>query len=217
MGVSRRHIAAATAAVTRPILNDLCMDRRLLKRYRTTLVKCAAKIAASALFFVLGLQAATLEYLSLDDMALKSTAIVRARITGSYASAGRSLIYTHYRIEVLDRWKGPGSSEMDIVLPGGSANGRRQTFPGTPTLTPGSEYLLFLWESPKSGLTHVVGLSQGVFTLTRGDNGEVTAYRGPNTETMLDSAGKHVRQPAMSLNLGDFHQRVGHALETATK
>lgn len=178
-------------------------------------MKRVATIAASALLSFMALQAATLEYLSLDDMALKATAIVRARVAGSYGAAGRSIIYTHYKIQVLDRWKGAAQSEMDIVLPGGSADGRRQTFPGTPQLATGDEYLLFLWESPKTGLTHVVGLSQGVFTLSKDDTGEIRAFRGANTETMLDSAGRPVRQTPVSLILSEFRMRVGRALEGA--
>jgi len=178
-------------------------------------VKRVFTIAASALLGLIALRAATLEYLSLDDMALKATAIVRARVAGSYGAAGRSIIYTHYKIQVLERWKGPAQPEMDIVFPGGSADGRRQTFPGTPQLANGGEYLLFLWESPKTGLTHVVGLSQGVFTLGKDEKGEIRAFRGANTETMLDSAGHAVRQPPVSMSLGDFHVRVARVLEGA--
>lgn len=180
-------------------------------------MKCVVKIAASALLLASVLPAATLEYLSLDDLAVKATAIVRARVTGSYAEPGRTIIYTHYRIEVLDRWKGAESPEMDIVLPGGSVNGLRQTFPGMPRLAEGQEYLLFLWQSSKSGLTHILGLSQGVFTVIRGDNGELTASRGVNADTILDGAGRPVRQSALTLKLADFRQRVGRAQEGATR
>lgn len=180
-------------------------------------MKYVVRIAVSALLLATVLPAATLEYLSLDDLAVKATAIVRARVTGSYAEPGRTIIYTHYRIQVLDRWKGPAASEMDIVLPGGSVNGLRQTFPGMPRLAEGQEYLLFLWQSPTSGLTHVLGLSQGVFTVKSGDNGEVTASRGVNADTILDSDGRAVRQSALTLRLSDFRQRVGRAVEGATR
>jgi hypothetical protein len=189
----------------------------LLRPFGTTLVKYVVKIAVSAFLLAAVLPAATLEYLSLDDLAVKATAIVRARVTGSYAEPGRTIIYTHYRIEVLDRWKGPDASEMDIVLPGGSANGLRQTFPGVPRLIDGQEYLLFLWQSPTGGLTHVLGLSQGIFTVKRGDSGEATAYRGVNTDTILNSRGQPVRQSAVTLKLSDFRRRVGRAVEGATR
>ena len=51
-------------------------------------------------------QATTVSRASFDDLVQKSTAIVRARVTGSYSAARGSLIYTYYKIQVLDRWKG---------------------------------------------------------------------------------------------------------------
>ncbi len=160
----------------------------------------------------MALQGATLEYLSLDDMARRSTAIVQGRIAGSYAAAGRSIIYTHYRIQVLEQWKGPAASELEVVLPGGAVDGRRQTFPGTPELKAGQEYLLFLWTSPATGLTHAIGLSQGVFSVRRSPAGDVIAQRGPSGGLMLNSAGVPVRDTAVSLRLSDLRSRVRAAL-----
>ncbi len=184
----------------------------MLKLFRTNLVNRLFKLGALALLLGMALQGATLEYLSLDDMARRSTAIVRARIAGSYAAAGRSIIYTHYRIQVLEQWKGNAASELEVVLPGGAVNGRRQTCPGTPELIPGQEYLLFLWTSPASGLTHAIGLSQGVFSVRRSPEGEAVAQRGPSSGLMLNSAGLPVRDTAVSLRLSDFRGRVRTAL-----
>ncbi|HWR52519.1 MAG TPA: hypothetical protein VN428_15520 [Bryobacteraceae bacterium] len=170
-------------------------------------MKRALFIGASALLCGLVLQAATLEQLSLEDMVRKSSAIVRARVAGSYAALNRDVIYTHYELQVLDRWKGPEAARLDVVLPGGVAGGRRQTFAGAPQLAPGQEYVLFLWTGP-SGRTHVIGLSQGVFDVKRGDDGEIQAFRGANADLMLDRAGRPVRDVAMTLRLGDFRQRV---------
>ena len=98
-------------------------------------------------------------------MAQVSTAIVRARVTGTYAAAqGTAEIYTHYQLQVAERWKGAEAATLDIVVPGGTANGLRQSFSGTPKLIIGREYVLFLWTGP-SGRTHITGLSQGVFDL----------------------------------------------------
>jgi hypothetical protein len=160
----------------------------------------------------MAVQAATLEYMSLEDMVRKSSAVVRVRVGSSYAARSLGLIYTHYRIEVLEGYKAGGAAALDVVLPGGSANGLRQTFPGTPRLTEGQEYLLFLWKSPSSGLTHVIGLSQGVFDIRRGESGEAVAFRGPTSELMLDSRGQMVRDAGLTLRLRDFRQRVAGIL-----
>src|SRR5262245_108741 len=108
------------------------------------------------------LGAATLSRLTLDDMINQSTAIVRARISGSYGAARGQIIYTFYQSQVTARFKGAEQSTIEVALPGGAADGVRQAFPGTPQLTEGKEYLLFLWTS-RSGLTQIIGLTQGLF------------------------------------------------------
>src|SRR5215472_13660975 len=120
------------------------------------------------------LGAATLSRLSLDDMITQSTSIVHVRVTGSYAAFRGQVIYTHYQAQVLERWKGAGQSTVEVALPGGIANGFQQSFPGTPQLTEGKEYALFLWTSP-TGLTQIIGLTQGLFDLSTDTSGVITA------------------------------------------
>lgn len=154
------------------------------------------------------LPGATLERLSLEDMIAKSTAIVRGRVAGSYAARRGPIIYTHYRIQVSQRWKGPEAAELDVVVPGGSANGLRQTFSGAPKLAEGSDYVLFLWTG-SSGLTHIIGLSQGIFDLKRDSNGALVALRAATTEVLLDrTTGRAVRDVPLSLRLDDLSRRI---------
>ncbi len=154
--------------------------------------------------------AATLEQLTLDDMIQKSTAIVRAQVVSSYAAAHGSLIYTHYRLQVADSWKGPQAGSLDVVVPGGAAGGFRQTFSGAPALSQGSEYVLFLWTGP-SGLTHIMGLTQGLFSLRRDASGETVAWRAASAEPMLDAAGRLVHDQPLELRLKDLRGRIRRA------
>ena len=159
----------------------------------------------------LAAQAASLQYLSLDEMTEKSTAIMRGRILGSNASFDGPLIYTHFTVQVLDCWKGPEAKQIDIVTPGGTAQGVRQTFSGTPALAEGGEYLLFLWTGP-SGRTHLIGLSQGVFAVAKDEQGELVATRAVSTDAMLDTkTGRVVTDQAFRLRLGDLRSRVAAA------
>src|ERR1700761_266735 len=82
--------------------------------------------------------AATIQQLSLDQMTLDATAIVRARVTGSSVSFTGATIYTHYKLQVSEVWNGSGAAE--VMLPGGVAGGYRQTYPGVPALKTGTEY-----------------------------------------------------------------------------
>lgn len=127
---------------------------------------------------------ATLELLSLNDLVAKSTTIVQARVIGSSASYTGSVIYTHYQVSVVTQWKGPTQSTIDVLVPGGTAKGFRQTYPGAPQLAVGRQYVLFLWTSSK-GATYTLGFTQGVFNLTTDASGNVTAVQMPTTETIL--------------------------------
>ena len=158
------------------------------------------------------LGAATLSRLTLDDMISQSTAIVRARITGSYAAARGPVIYTFYQAQVTGQWKGPSQATVEIAVPGGSANGLRQTFPGTPQLTEGKEYLLFVWTS-KNGITQIIGLTQGLFDLSQDATGAFTVSRGATSNSMLDPrTGQVVKDQAIQMQLTDLSVRIATTL-----
>ena len=141
------------------------------------------------------------------DMVQKSTDIVRARVLATSASVrgtpGRGIIYTHYKVQVLERWKGNGVSQMDVAVAGGSMQNIRQTFPGTPTLEQNSEYVLFLWTS-RTGLTQIIGLSQGLMNEKVDASGETVLWRGASSEPMVDVSGNPVKDSPFTTNLNDF-------------
>ena len=158
--------------------------------------------------------AATLQQLSMDQMSQKATAIVRASVTASYTSVVSSTIYTHYRLQVSEVWKGIPVSE--VMLPGGVANGTKQSFPGVPELSSGSEYVLFLWKSSSTGITHVLGLTQGLYNVNRQADGSMMAWRPKIGEMMLDAAGRKVADQAVSMKLSDFKVRIHQTLAEGT-
>jgi hypothetical protein len=150
--------------------------------------------------------AATLQQLTLDQMAQDATTIVKARVTGSSASFTGATIYTHYKLQVSEVWKGSGASE--VMLPGGVAGGYRQSFPGVPALKTGAEYVLFLWTSASTGITHLVGLTQGLYDVTTQADGSVLVSRPRIGETMLDLTGREVKDQAVRMNLAAMKTRV---------
>ena len=150
--------------------------------------------------------AATLQQLSMDQMTQSATAIVRARVTGSSASFTGSTIYTHYKLQISETWK--GSPGIEVMLPGGVAGGLRQSFPGVPTLQTGAEYVLYLWKSSTTGITHIVGLSQGVFSITQQADGTVQVGRPKIGETMLNATGHLVRDQAIQMQLSAMKTQV---------
>lgn len=154
--------------------------------------------------------AATLQQLSLDQMSQSATAVVRARVVSSSASVSGSTIYTHYKLAASEAWKGAAPTE--VLLPGGTVNGQSEAFPGVPELKVGSEYVLFLWTSRSTGMTHVIGLSQGLFELNPQSDGSAVASRRASGEAMLDSSGRRVSDQAVSMKLADMKTRVRQAV-----
>jgi hypothetical protein len=154
------------------------------------------------------LQAATLERLSLDDMIARSHTIVRGTVASSGAMRHGSEILTHYRVQVVQRWKGPETGAVEFVVPGGKVNGVRQVCPGAPEIIEGKEYVLFLWTSRK-GLTYITGLTQGLFEAPKSGGLDGLAVREASSETMLDAGtGKPVQHERLAIPFRDLHTRI---------
>ena len=154
--------------------------------------------------FLLGcgsLWAATLEQLSLEEMVRQSSAIVRAKAAGSRSVRDGALIYTLVGLEVLEQWKGDRAVGLEVALPGGQVGGFRQHFGGVPVLTPGQEFVAFLWTGP-SGRTQLLGLSQGFFEVTRDARGQAQVRRKPTADLMLNAeSALPVPYPAIEMSL----------------
>ena len=163
-------------------------------------------IAAGLLAAALSVPAATLQQISLEDMTTGATAVVRARVTSASASFTGTTIYTHYRLDVVETWKGRPAAE--VMVPGGTANGIRQSFPGVPELSSGSEYVLFLWTSPSTGIVHLVGLNQGIYNVVTGSDGVAMASRPQVGELMLNALGQKVKDQAVSMRVVDMKSQV---------
>jgi len=144
-----------------------------------------AAIAASLL------PASTLRQLSLDQLILQSTMIVRGTVQPGAAALRGSMIFTHYTVQVTQVYKGPAASQIDIGVPGGTVNGLIQKYAGTPALSPGQDYVLFLWTS-KTGLTQLIGLSQGLFSVISIQGAAPLVVRAAAAERMLNSTGQPV-------------------------
>jgi len=152
--------------------------------------------------------ASTLQHLTLKEMALQSTDVVRGHVQRGKTAWHGSQIFTHYSVFVSDRWKGNGGQVMDLALAGGVLDGRRQTWAGTPDLVEGREYVLFLWHSP-SGLNLIIGLSQGLFAV---DTANSDALQASTSEPMVDGSGAVMTADPMRMSLGEMHNYVKQAI-----
>src|SRR5579863_4359564 len=162
--------------------------------------------------WVAPLPGATLERLSLNDLIQKSTDIVRGTLIGSYADFRGTVIYTHFKLQVTDRWKGASQSSVEVLVPGGAARGFRQDVTGAPKLVTGQDYLLFLWTS-KSGATYLTGWGQGVLNLTKDGTGNLVASRPAIDETILDpSTWLVVKDEGLQMSYADITAQIAATL-----
>jgi hypothetical protein len=148
----------------------------------------------------------TLEQLTLADMAQQSTSIVRARVTGSRSASKGPAIYTYFQLQVLETWKSAPRVVTEVAVPGGAVDGVQQSVTGAPELKSGQEYVLFLWTS-RSGLTQIMGLSQGRFSVLGN-----MVQRPAASELMLDRSGRPVEDRLMSLTIQDLRAQVLQSL-----
>ena len=162
----------------------------------------------------LPLQCATLEQLSMSDMIAKSTAIVRAKVVSSYTAMSGPVVYTHYQLQVSERYKGAAQSTVDLAIPGGVANGIRQVWGGAPQLDKGADCVFFLWTG-KSGLTQVMGLSQGLFTVAQDGSADPAVTHTASHETMLDhNTGRAVQDRTLAMPLSGLKAQIAAARGT---
>jgi len=155
--------------------------------------------------------AATLEYLTLDQMTSAATDIVRGTVTNTHTAVRGPVIYTVYTLQVTERLKGRSSRSIDIAIPGGINNGVRQTFAGAPELAGGGEYLIFAWRTP-SGLNVIIGLSQGLFSVTSGSGGS-EVIQTATTERVLNTSGREIGVTPVHMTLAQIRGQIQRVAE----
>jgi len=160
---------------------------------------------------VLALYGASLQQMTVEQTSAAATEIVRGTVTGTYTALSGRTVFTHYKIQVVERLKGPNNPVVDMALPGGVFGGVRQTFPGVPALTVGGQYLLFLWTGA-SGPTQPVGFSQGVFSVAPDGTGVTTASRPATGEILVDTQGRVVNDRPVSIALSTMRSKVVAAM-----
>jgi hypothetical protein len=101
---------------------------------------------------------------------------------------------------------------VDLVIPGGVANGVRQVWDGAPRLDSGAEYVVFLWTG-KSGLTQIMGLSQGLFSVAHDGSKDPAVTREASHDAMLDhKTGRPVQDQTLSMPLSALKSQIAAAL-----
>jgi len=96
---------------------------------------------------------------------------------------------------------------LDVVVPGGISNGTQQTYSGAPAFSANQDYVMFLWTS-KSGLTQVIGLSQGLFSVIPNSGGNAMVIRAASSEHIVNVSGQPVTDSDIQMPLTDLRGRI---------
>jgi hypothetical protein len=156
-----------------------------------------------------------LQQLTLDDMIAQSTAILRGTVVDSWAALTGSVIYTHYKVQVSESFKGARQSSVELVVAGGVVNNLSQSFSGSPTLNKGGEFVFFLWTS-RAGLTQIMGLTQGLFAIAPGAAADPMATRAASRELMLDpKTAQPVKDAMLAMHLSDLRSLIANTLNAS--
>lgn len=161
-------------------------------------------------------RAATVEPMTLDEMARRAEMIFVGRVIGSRAdwNVKRTRIYTYVTFEVERFLKGGASErEMTIRLWGGRLGGFTSLVPGTPQFMDGEEVLLFCAGS-RARMPTLLGLSLGKFTIKRNSSGEKILKRDISGLVLADyrTDSRPVGAPPVRFLLSDVESRIQAAL-----
>ena len=157
------------------------------------------------------LPATTLIQLSMTDLIQKSTSIERVQVTSSWTALQGGTIYTYYQLQVIETLKPGGALITQVAVPGGVAGGVRQSVAGAPSLTTGGQYVIFLWTG-RSGLTQVIGLSQGLFSVGQDASGNPVLVRSGATSMVLDNSGNVVNDQGVTISLSALKSQIQQLL-----
>ena len=180
----------------------------MLKRWR---MRISFHLPASIALLAVA-SATTLLKMSMNDLITESTHIVRARISGSRTAASGRDIFTYYQLQVSETLKHGAILPAEVAVPGGVYGNLRQIGVGSPVLVQGREYVLFLWTS-RSGMTQVIGLSQGMFNLKQDASGETVLNRPAIADQMLDKTGRPVTDAAVTMKWSDLRSLIVKTLQ----
>ena len=163
------------------------------------------------------LEAATVEAMTLDEMAVRAEMVFVGRVTGTRAewNTARTQIYTHVTFEVERFIKG-GAGERQVIvrLWGGRVGGFTSVVPGTPQFASGEEVLLFCSGS-RARIPTVLGLSLGKFSIKRDSTGEAVLRRDISGLVLENyrTDSRPVGTPPVRYRLSEVEARIRTALD----
>jgi hypothetical protein len=149
--------------------------------------------------------ATTVQKFTVSDLAKKSESIVLASVEDETArmDEGTKEIYTYVTLRVIDGVKGskrsdnaknPKGGEEFITIRqiGGTVGNLISVVPGMPTFRKGEEVVVFLSAKDRAGYPWVMGLQQGKYTVTTGEDGFKQVRNEMDGLTVMEKDGTKI-------------------------
>src|SRR5688572_706162 len=156
-------------------------------------VRRKVSLVLSLLGMAAAVEATTAIQLTDADMVADADLIVTGECQAVQSDWIGSDLVTIARVAVGETLKGESAATVDVVLPGGIDLDRKfpiaSTWPGAPTMQPGEEVFLFLATADDPGHTHVVGFSQGKFSIQSDARGSKVVSRDLKAIGLLRDGG----------------------------
>lgn len=145
--------------------------------------------------------------MNIGDLARSAEVVIHGRVIRHWAGwdASHRYIWTHYVVQVQDRFKGNTAGETIASEPGGVVNDIGMKIEGVPEYQDGDEVVAFLHRTP-IGYWRSYGLAQGRFKVVQDAAGEKrvrTDLSGIKRVDIRKGLEPNSRTAAMSLEAVD--------------
>ena len=161
--------------------------------------------------------ATTLIPMTVEQLAARSTQVVRARAMQSWSewNAQRTIIYTYTKFQVVKSFKGTPEQTVTVKQLGGRVDNTVQKVSGVRHFTGGEENFLFLQPSQDNDGTMIVtGLVQGNFRLYRTSTGQVAASNGvPEVSAVQAGTGVVSAYRGSVVTVDELETRIQKAVQ----
>jgi len=161
--------------------------------------------------------ATTIIPMSVEQLAGKSTQVMRARAMQSWAAWNpqHSIIYTYTTFQVVKAFKGAAAQTVTVKQIGGRVGNTVQRVSGVRQFTGGEENILFLQPSQDNDGTFIVtGLVQGNYRLARANTGEIVASNGvPEVSAVQVGTGEVSSYRGSAMTVNELERRIQKAVQ----
>jgi len=177
-----------------------------------------------ALFYILlalficpfNAQSTSVQKFAFDGLCETAKTIVHVRCIQkeSLKDSDREGIFTKYYFDVIEVVKGNAQGKLELMLPGGQVENMRTEIPGMPQFVLGQETVLFLSEEDANGSPWPVGLGQGCYGVSVGEDGKRQVRLGAQNPTDPTMRSKPGIKKSVGLQL--FMDQIRGVLKTET-